>query len=68
MQRHEDIRRLDVAVIDALLVRVLDGLANLDEQIDPFLGGEIGLVAVIRDADAAHQFHHEVGTARGSNQ
>jgi len=43
---------LDVAMNDALLVRVLDGLANLDEQIEPFLGGEIGLVAVIGDANA----------------
>ena len=42
VQRHEDVRRLDVAVDDPLLVRVLDGLADLDEQIEPFLGGEIG--------------------------
>ena len=35
VQRHEDVRRLDVAVDDALLVRVLDGLADLDEQIEP---------------------------------
>ena len=33
MQRHQDVRRLDVAVDDALLVRVLDGVANLDEQL-----------------------------------
>ena len=31
----QDVRRLDVAMDDALLVRVLDGLANLDEQIQP---------------------------------
>jgi hypothetical protein len=60
MQRHEDVRRFDVAMNDALLMRVLDGLANLDEQIEPFLGGEVGLVAVVGDLDAAHQFHHEV--------
>ena len=30
---HEDVRRLDVAVNDSLLMRVLDGLANLNEQI-----------------------------------
>ena len=35
LQRDEDVRRLDVAVDDALLVRVLDGLADLDEQIEP---------------------------------
>ena len=69
VQRHEDVRRFDVAMDDSLLVRVLDGLADLDEQIEPFLGGEIGLIAVIRDANAAHQLHHEerpthVGRAR----
>ena len=31
----ENVRGLDVAVNDALLVRVLDGLANLDEQVEP---------------------------------
>ena len=63
VQRHEDVRGLDVAMDDPLLVRVLDGLANLDEQIEPIFGGEIVLVAVVSDADTAHQFHHEVGPA-----
>ena len=36
VQRDEDVRGLDVAVDDALLMRVLDGLADLDEQIEPF--------------------------------
>jgi hypothetical protein len=36
VQRNENVRRLDVAMDDPLLVRVLDGLANLDEQIEPF--------------------------------
>ena len=30
---HEDVRGFDIAVNDAFLVRVLDGLADLDEQI-----------------------------------
>jgi hypothetical protein len=42
---------------------MLDRLANFDEQIEPFLGGEIGLITVIGDLDASHQFHHEVGAA-----
>ena len=42
VQRDQDVRGLDVAVDDALLVRVLDGLADLDEQVEPFLGGERG--------------------------
>jgi hypothetical protein len=37
VQRDEDVRRLDVAMDDALLMRVLDGLADLDEQIEPSL-------------------------------
>jgi hypothetical protein len=35
VQRDEDVRRLDVAVDDALLVGVLDGVADLDEQLEP---------------------------------
>jgi hypothetical protein len=64
VQRDEDVRRLDVAMDDALLVRVLDGVADLDEQIQPLLWSRLVLVAVIRDAHAAHQFHHEVRPAR----
>ena len=36
VQRDENIRRLDVAMDDSLLMRVLNGLANLDEQFQPF--------------------------------
>ena len=32
VQRHKNVRRLDVAVNDALLVRVLNRLAHLDEE------------------------------------
>ena len=48
---------------DPLLVRVLHGFANLNEKFEPFLGGQIILVAVIGDFDAAHQFHDEVRPA-----
>ena len=60
---HEDVRRLDVAVDDPFLVRVLDGLANLDEQVEPIARGKPGFVTILRDLDAAHQFHDEVGPA-----
>ena len=60
----QNIRRFDVAMNDALLMRVLDGLANLDEQFEPLVGGEIVLVAVIGDLDPAHQFHDEERPAR----
>jgi len=49
---------------DALLVRVLHGLANLNEQLQPLRGRELGLIAVLRQGDAVDQFHHEVGPAR----
>ena len=41
-----------------------DGLADLDEQLQPLPGGELVLVAVLRDGNAVDQFHHEVGPAR----
>ena len=38
VQRHQDVRRLEVAVDDPLLVGVLHGLADLDEQLQPLAG------------------------------
>ena len=49
---------------DALLMRVLNGLANLREELQAILGGEMVLVAILGDAHAAHEFHDEVGTPR----
>jgi hypothetical protein len=46
--RDQNVRRLDVAVNDAFLMRVLDGLTDLDEQVEPLGGGEIVLIAVVR--------------------
>ena len=63
VHRDQDVRGLDVPVNDAFLVRVLDGPANLNEQIQPLPGGKIVLVAVIGDLDAAHQFHDEIRPA-----
>ena len=37
----ENVRRFEVAVDDALLVRVLDRVADLHEQLEPFVGGEL---------------------------
>lgn len=59
VHRHEDIRRLDVPVDDPLLGRVRDGVTDLDEQVEPCLGGELSLVAVRGNGDAVHQFHDE---------
>src|SRR5258706_2071491 len=59
----KNIRGFDVAMDDALLMRVLDGLANLREKFQPVFCGQIVLVAVIGDLDATHQFHDEVRAA-----
>ena len=48
---------------DALLVCVLDGVADLDEQLQPLGGVELLVVAVLGDGDALDQLHHEVRPA-----
>ena len=63
MKRHQNVRRLDVPVDDALLVRVLDRMADLHEQLQSLRRGEVVLVTVVGDADALDQFHHEVRSA-----
>jgi hypothetical protein len=59
-----DIRRFDVAMNDAFLVRVLNGVTNLDEKIEALARAQIVFVAVIGDALALHQFHDEKKGAR----
>ena len=49
LDRHQHVRRLQVAVDDSLLVRVLHALADLHEQLQPFPGAQSMLaVAVTR--------------------
>src|SRR3989442_1482153 len=64
VQRDENVRGLDVAMDDALLVRVLDRLADFDKEIEPFFGWKLVLIAVLGDLDPPDQFHDEVGPAR----
>ena len=59
----EDVRGLEVAVDDALLVGVLDGLADRREQFEPLAEREVFFVAVLGDGDAFDQLHHEVRPA-----
>ena len=61
---HKYVGGFDIAMNDAFLVRVLNGPANLHEQIKPIMGGKVVLVAVIGDFDAAHQFHDKKRPAR----
>ena len=42
MQRDQHVRRLEVAVDDPLLVRVLHGLADRHEQLQPLAGSRAG--------------------------
>ena len=42
VQRDQHVGRFDVAMNDPFLVRMLDRLANLDEQFQPFLGSSAG--------------------------
>ena len=43
VERDQDVRRLDVAVDDPLLVGVLDRLADRDEQLQPLARASAGL-------------------------
>ena len=68
VQRDHDVGGLDVAVDDALLVRVLDSAAHLDHKVQALLGVELILIAVFGDFNSTHQFHHKVRASvlRGS--
>ena len=59
VQRDENIRGLQVAMNEALLVRVLDGGTELNEQAHAFFGAEQVLIAMPRDRAASDQFHDE---------
>ena len=59
---HEDVGRFDVPMDDALLVRVLDGFANVHKQLQPLACGKIFLIAIAGDRHAIHKFHHEKRT------
>ena len=50
--RDQDVRGLEVAVDDPLLVGVLHGPADQDEQLQPLGDRELLAVAVLGDRDA----------------
>src|SRR5262249_43680551 len=58
---HEDIRRLDVAMDDAFLMGVLDGMTDSTNELQPLAQGQMLLVAVIGNWHAFYKVHHEVG-------
>ena len=59
LERHQDIRRLDVAVDDPLLVGVLDAAAHLDEQPQSVPGGQLPRIRVLGQRDALDVLHGE---------
>ena len=61
---HQHVGRLDVAVDHALLVRVLDAVADLQEQIQAPTQRQRALLAVARDRLALDVFHHQPGAAQ----
>jgi trans-2,3-dihydro-3-hydroxyanthranilate isomerase len=56
----EHVRRLEVAVDDPLLVRVLHRRADLEEQPHALAHAQAALVGVRGERDAVHALHHEV--------
>ena len=64
VERDQDVRRLQVAVDDPLLVGVLHGPADEHEQLQPLPDRELLSVAVLGDGQATDQLHDEVGAAR----
>ena len=60
---HQDVRGLEVAVDDALLMGMLDRLADGDEEPEAVLGGEPVPVAVVGEGNAPGELHNEIGTA-----
>lgn len=62
VESDEDVAWLDVTVDHPFLMGVLDGLANLDKEVEAFCGGELVHVTVGVDGHAFDEFHHEEGT------
>jgi hypothetical protein len=59
----QNVRWLEVPVDDALLMGVLDGLADGDEKPQALLSRELVPVAVVGDRDAPGELHHKIGPA-----
>ena len=62
--RHEDVRRLEIAVDDEVLVGVAHRVADLRHELEPAGDRELVLVAVAGERHALDQLHGEVRHAR----
>ena len=59
---HQEVRRLQIPMNDAALVRVLHPSANLQEEFEPLFDRQAARVAELVDREAAFDvFHREVG-------
>src|SRR5437667_263844 len=56
---HEDVRRLEIAVDDGMLVRVLHGLADRAEQAQLLLQRALMIAAIVRDWNTLDVLHDE---------
>lgn len=61
--RDEDVAGFEIAMDDHAFVGVLDGGADLLEELEPGAEGELALLAVFGDGLAFDEFHDEVGEA-----
>src|SRR5580704_14815648 len=55
----QHVRRLEIAMDDTLLMRVLDGLTNFDEQLQSIPSRQVGTIAVFSDRNTLDQLHDE---------
>ena len=63
----EDVAGLEVAVDDEVLVGVLDGGADLAQELEALGDAEALRGGVAGDGDAVHVLHHDVGLPRGGD-
>jgi hypothetical protein len=64
VQRDQDIGGFQIAMDDALLMRVLHRLADRHEQLQTLLRRQVFLVAVLGNGQALDQLHDEIGSCR----
>ena len=64
LQRDQDVRRLEIAMDDPFLVRVLNGAADLDVQGHPLADGHGGAVAELGNRLALDELHGKERPAR----
>jgi hypothetical protein len=60
---HQNVGRLQIAVQDGFLVRMLYAIADQHKQLQPLARGQLVLVAIVRDWNAGHVLHDEVRAA-----